>query len=220
MWGLDKMRAQLFFTNPRSGSIPSIRPPICLSICPSSTLFGRLVCVIYNSKSFHYFIFKLCIMIVHTLKMCTTNFWVVLNWDIFPSKMLRWCPVLCNLQLQHVSPFYIQTLQNDCSDIEDVHLFILCTFDKFFSFFFFYFFYFIYFIFFFGGGGLLNLDSFPSKMLLCNLYLQCLIQRGFRGFTWIRLCLLFCNILLIRNSCFHFGLSETKLFQCLIHGFF
>ena len=29
-----------------------------------------LVCVICNSKSFHSLIFKLCIMIVHTLTMC------------------------------------------------------------------------------------------------------------------------------------------------------
>ena len=34
---------------------------------PSATLFGCLVCVICNSKSFHFFIFKLCIMIVHIL---------------------------------------------------------------------------------------------------------------------------------------------------------
>ena len=32
---------------------------------------GCLVCVICNSSSFHSFIFKLCIMIVHTLNMYT-----------------------------------------------------------------------------------------------------------------------------------------------------
>ena len=43
------------------------------SVCPS--IFWGLVCIICNSnKSFHSFIFKLCIMIVHTLKMCTYYF--------------------------------------------------------------------------------------------------------------------------------------------------
>ena len=33
-----------------------------------------LVCVICNSKSFHYLIFKLCLIIVHTLNMCLSFF--------------------------------------------------------------------------------------------------------------------------------------------------
>ena len=33
-----------------------------------------LVCVTYNSNTFHSFRFKLCIMFVHTLKMCTFYF--------------------------------------------------------------------------------------------------------------------------------------------------
>ena len=37
-------------------------------------LRGCLVCVICNSNSIHSFIFKLCLMIVHTLKMCTLSF--------------------------------------------------------------------------------------------------------------------------------------------------
>ena len=41
---------------------------------PSATLLGYLDCVIYSSKSFHFFLFKLCIMIVHILKMCTCHF--------------------------------------------------------------------------------------------------------------------------------------------------
>ena len=49
-----------------SGSTTSVRL--------SAILLGCLVCVIYNSNSFHSFIFKLCIMIVHTLKMCTSYF--------------------------------------------------------------------------------------------------------------------------------------------------
>ena len=53
---------------------PCVRPSICLSVRPSATLFGCLVCVICNSKSFHSFLFKLCIMIVHIFKMCTFNF--------------------------------------------------------------------------------------------------------------------------------------------------
>ena len=41
---------------------------------PSEMLRGCLVCVICNSNSVHFFIFKLCAMIVHTLMMCTSHF--------------------------------------------------------------------------------------------------------------------------------------------------
>ena len=34
----------------------------------------KCLAVICDSNSFHFFIFKLCIMIVHTLKMCTFYF--------------------------------------------------------------------------------------------------------------------------------------------------
>ena len=57
-----------------SGSTPSVRPFVCPSVSLSATLMGCLVCVICNSNSFHSFIFKLCLMIVHTLKMCTSYF--------------------------------------------------------------------------------------------------------------------------------------------------
>ena len=40
------------------------------SVLPSTTLFGCLICVICNSKSFHSFLFKLCIMLVLILKIC------------------------------------------------------------------------------------------------------------------------------------------------------
>ena len=39
---------------------------------PSEMLRRCLVCVICNFNSIHSIIFKLCIMIVHTLKMCTS----------------------------------------------------------------------------------------------------------------------------------------------------
>ena len=48
--------------------------PLHPYVCPTTTILGCLACVICNSKSFHSFIFKLCIMIVHTLKMCTFYF--------------------------------------------------------------------------------------------------------------------------------------------------
>ena len=44
-----------------------------LDIFPSKMLSGGLVCVICNSKSFHSFLFKLCLMIVQILKMCTES---------------------------------------------------------------------------------------------------------------------------------------------------
>ena len=71
-------------------------------------------------------------MIVHTLKMCTFyfvhisfflyNFLRVLNLDIFSIINAKGMPSLCNLKLQQYSILYIQTLHNDCSHIEDVHL--------------------------------------------------------------------------------------------------
>ena len=80
---------------------------------PSVMLRGCLVCVICNPNSIYYFIFKLCIMIVHTLMMCTSYFlhisWIffsflgVLNLDIFSLEMLRWflvC-VICNSKSFH-----------------------------------------------------------------------------------------------------------------------
>ena len=82
-----------------------LRPSICLFVCLfihlsvllSATLLGCLVS----------FIFKLCLMIVHTLKMCTSYFvhnlkiflfLRVLNLDIFPSVMRSGCQVcvICN----------------------------------------------------------------------------------------------------------------------------
>ena len=53
---------------------PSVRSFVCSSVHLSATLLGCLVCVICNSNSFHSFIFKLSLMIVHTLKMCTHCF--------------------------------------------------------------------------------------------------------------------------------------------------
>ena len=53
-----------------SGSTPSGFTVRRLSVRPAETL-GCQICVIYNSKSFHSFLFKLCLMIVHILKMCT-----------------------------------------------------------------------------------------------------------------------------------------------------
>ena len=54
---------------------PSFRSFVCSSVGLSiRNTFGFLVCVICNYNSFHSFIFKLCLMIVHTLKMCTFYF--------------------------------------------------------------------------------------------------------------------------------------------------
>ena len=47
---------------------------VCPSVHLSATLLGCLVCVICNSSRFHSIIFKLCLMSVHTLKMCTFYF--------------------------------------------------------------------------------------------------------------------------------------------------
>ena len=46
----------------------------------------------------------------------------MLNLDIFSIRHAKGVPSLCNLKLQQYSFLYIQTLHNDCSHIEDVHL--------------------------------------------------------------------------------------------------
>ena len=60
----------LFATNKN----PFVRESVCLSVNPSAILLGRLVFVICNSKSFHSFLLKLCNVIVHISKMCTSYF--------------------------------------------------------------------------------------------------------------------------------------------------
>ena len=47
---------------------------VLMSVRLCATLLGCLVCVICNSNSFYSLIFKLCLMIVHTLKKCTSYF--------------------------------------------------------------------------------------------------------------------------------------------------
>ena len=66
---------------------------------------GCLVCVICNSNSFYSFLYKLCIMIVHTLKMCTSYYmhisWIsfsfvgILNINIF-HLTLKAPPIICS----------------------------------------------------------------------------------------------------------------------------
>ena len=113
-----------------SASTSSVRPSVGSFVrpfvCPSATLLGCLVCVICNSKSFHFFLFKLCIMIIHTLNMCLPFlckfdkhfliFRAVELRHFFPSEMLRGC-LVCVI----CSSSSIQTLYYDCSHIEHVH---------------------------------------------------------------------------------------------------
>ena len=115
---------------------------------PSEMLSGCLVCVICNFNSIHSIIFKLCIMIVHTLKMCT--FYIVRLFHCFFSFLMgvepRYFPIcpsirnilgvtsLYNLYLQKFSFLLIQTLPYDCSHIEDVHLLYCACFINFISF--------------------------------------------------------------------------------------
>ena len=87
-------------------------------------LRGCLVCVICNSSSFHSFIFKLCIMIVHTLNMYTLYLCTFDN--IFLSVKLRNCYITyCRLHCviwvySDFIPVYL-TLHIDCSHIDDLH---------------------------------------------------------------------------------------------------
>ena len=71
-------------------------------------LRGCLVCVICNSNSIHSFIFKLCIMIFHTLKMCT--FYFVRLFHCFFSLMM-------GVEPRHFSHLSVcpQHFRGDCS---------------------------------------------------------------------------------------------------------
>ena len=61
-----------------------------------------------------------------------SDFLRVLNLDIFSILNAKGVPSLCNLKLQQYSILYIQTLHNDCSHIEDVHLLFCARFIFFF----------------------------------------------------------------------------------------
>ena len=61
---------------------------------PLEMLRGCLVCVICKSYSIRFFIVKLCIMNVHTLKMCTFDFVYISRIFIF---------MFCGLELRHIS---------------------------------------------------------------------------------------------------------------------
>ena len=58
--------------------------------------------------------------------------YLVLNLDVFSIRNAKGVPNLCNLKLEQYSILYIQTLHNDFSHIEDVHL-IFCACSIFFS---------------------------------------------------------------------------------------
>ena len=83
-------------------------------------------------------------MIVQTLKMCTfyfghisgifSHFCGVLNLDIFYVNNDLMVPSLCNLCNFESFCSFIQTLYNDCSNIEDVHLLFWAHFRNIFSF--------------------------------------------------------------------------------------
>ena len=105
---------------------------------------GCLVCAICNSNSFCSFIFKLCVMIVHILKICTFyfvhNLWIfshflgLLDLDFFPFKMHRGY-LVCVISYSNKCFFpYIQTLHIDCAHIEYVHLLFCAQFMNIFSF--------------------------------------------------------------------------------------
>ena len=106
---------------------------------------GCLIYIICNSNGIYSFVFKLCITIVNTLKMCTSyvmqisqfffHFFFggggILNLDIFLFKMLRWCLVcvMCNSNSFHSLLFklcimIVHTL--------NMYTSFLCTFDKYF----------------------------------------------------------------------------------------
>ena len=73
-----------------------------LDIFPSEMLRGCLVCVICNSNSIHFFIFKLCLMVVHLLRMCTSYFVQISSFFTF----------LTDVELRHFQAFFIPLYSN------------------------------------------------------------------------------------------------------------
>ena len=96
---------------------------------------GCLVCVICNSNRIHSFIFKLCIMIVHKLKMCPFYFMHIsqIFFFIFGGLVLRhffirnaWMVLVC--LICNLSSFYSFIIKLRIM-IEHVHP-SLCSFDN------------------------------------------------------------------------------------------
>ena len=92
-------------------------------------LGGCLVCVICTSNNFYSIIFKLCIMIVHTLKMYTfiedvqlSYLLRLLDMDILSIRNAYGVSDKCNLKLQQFSFLHIQTLY-----VMIVHTLNMCT---------------------------------------------------------------------------------------------
>ena len=105
---------------------------------------GCLLCVICNSNSIHSLIFKLCIMIVHTLKMCTLYFVQIFHFflSFLMGVELKTFFMSFSLSARNIlgvprkfSFLFIQTLPKDCSHIEVVHLLFCARFITFFLFF-------------------------------------------------------------------------------------
>ena len=95
-----------------------------------------LVCVICNSKSFRSLIFKLCIMIAHTLNICLSflckfnkHFLILRAVELrhFPAEMLRGCLVcvICNSSSFHSFVFKLCTILRD---FKNAPFYILCLF--------------------------------------------------------------------------------------------
>ena len=102
-------------------------------------------------------------------------------------------PSLCNLKLQQYSFFYIQTLHNDCSHIEDVHLLFYARFMDIFSFL----------------GGL-ELRHFFSLVEMLRWFLVCVIcnSKSFHSLIF-KLCIMIVHTL---NMCHPFLCKFDKHF--------
>ena len=85
--------------------------PKCLGVIED---VHRLFCA-----SFHFFSFLMGVELRHFYRLSVRNILGV--------------PSLCNLLLQKFSLFFIQTLPNNCSHIENVHLLFCARFITFFS---------------------------------------------------------------------------------------
>ena len=120
-----KVDSSIFFTcialSKAGIEMGPLRLSVLTSVHPSATLLVCLVCVICNSKSLYSLIFTLCIIIVHTLKMCTSycviNIFSFLT-VFFPSEMLRGC-LVSNSSSFHSFPFKVY--------IMIVHTLKMCT---------------------------------------------------------------------------------------------
>ena len=106
---------------------PDVRRSVCNTFGVPSLCNPNIFIPLYSTLCTDFYILRICTS-CFCAHFVNTIYFLILggdDFDIFPSKILRWSR-LCNLQLQQFSCLYIRTLHNDASHIENVPL-LLCA---------------------------------------------------------------------------------------------